>query len=84
MLFLNKIIPIYFLLSLFIGLFFTYTLTPTPDVIIKYPTPEDTETIYKDDVDNCFKFISKEINCPRNNEIKEIPIQQKQQEHFFN
>jgi hypothetical protein len=83
MLFLNKIIPFYFLISLFIGLFFTYTLTPTPDVIIKYPTPEDKDTIYRDDVDNCFKFISEEINCPNNkSEIKEIPIQQKQeQEH---
>tara|TARA_X000000368_G_C22568432_1_gene509597 strand:+ start:220 stop:468 length:249 start_codon:yes stop_codon:yes gene_type:complete len=78
MLFLNKIIPLYFLLALFIGLFFTYTLTPAPDVIIKYPTPEDKNTIYQDDVENCFKFISEEITCPLNkSEIKEIPIQSK-------
>uniref|UniRef100_A0A6C0LXG2 Uncharacterized protein n=1 Tax=viral metagenome TaxID=1070528 RepID=A0A6C0LXG2_9ZZZZ len=80
MLFLNKIIPLYFLISLCIGLFLAYTLTPSPDVIIKYPTPEDRETIYMDDVDNCFKFLSEEISCPKNkSEVKEIPIQQKQE-----
>lgn len=80
MFFLNKIIPLYFLVSLFVGLFFTYTLTPTPDVIIKYPTPEDVDTIYRDDVDNCFRFISNEVTCPNNkSKIKEIPIQQKQE-----
>lgn len=78
MLFLNKIIPFYFLLSLCIGLFLTYTLTPTPDVIIKYPTPDDQNSIYKDDADNCFKFLSKEVDCPKDkNLVKEIPLQQK-------
>jgi hypothetical protein len=33
-----------------------------------------------DDVDNCFKFLSEEISCPKNkSEVKEIPIQQKQE-----
>ena len=78
MFFLNKIIPFYFLLSLCIGLFFIYTLTPTPDVIIKYPTPDDKTTIYEDDVDNCFKFNSEKVKCPADKyKIKEIPIQKK-------
>jgi len=75
----DKIIPIVFFISLFIGLFLTYITSPDPDIIIKYPTPETCHTvIYKDDADNCYKFISNNVKCPKNkNIIKEIPIQKK-------
>ena len=43
-----------------------YCTAPVPEVIIKYPTPENSEnTVFKDDVDNCYKFISSEIDCPK-------------------
>ena len=78
----DKIEPIYFFISLFIGLFLTYMLTPSPDVIIKYPTPENAEyNIYKDDADNCFKYKSEEVKCPNDKKlINEIPVQQKQKQ----
>ena len=31
------IIPFYFFIALFIGLFVAYVSTPAPDIIIKYP-----------------------------------------------
>ena len=76
----DKIEPLYFFISLFIGLFFTYMLTPSPDVIIKYPTPENAKhNIYKDDADNCFKYRTEEVKCPNDKKlINEIPVQQKQ------
>lgn len=73
----DKIEPLYFFISLFIGLFITYTFTPDPEVIIKFPTPENAgKIIYKDNSDNCFKFKSNEVKCPSDNsKIKSIPIQ---------
>ena len=73
----DKIDPIIFFVSLFLGLLLTYSLSPTPDVIIKYPTPESCDhLIFKDDADNCFKFKSRKIKCPKNTKlIKSIPIQ---------
>ena len=75
----NKIAPLIFLLSLCVGLFFCYIFAPTPDIIIKYPTPENTsKEIYKDDADNCFKFISEIVKCPNDiSKISSIPIQNK-------
>ena len=41
--------PLYFLIALSIGLFYTYLTTPMPEIIIKYPTPENAgKIIYKD------------------------------------
>lgn len=57
--------PIYFFISLFIGIFFIYISSPPPNIIIKYPTPENTNNlIYKDDADTCYKYIANEIQCP--------------------
>jgi len=73
----DKIEPFYFFVSLFIGLFITYTFTPEPEVIITYPTPENSgKIIYKDNANNCFKFNSREVHCPTDtSKIKSIPIQ---------
>ena len=61
----DKINLFYFLLSLCFGLFLCYITSPIPDIIIKYPTPENSEKeIYKDNADNCFRFKSIEVKCP--------------------
>jgi hypothetical protein len=50
-----------------------YTTTPVPEIIYKYPTP-DNSVVYQDDVQNCYRYVSKEVPCK--GEITEIPIQQ--------
>mgnify|MGYP001031692027 CR=1 FL=1 len=72
----NRIYPLYFFISLFIGLLLTYSTAPTPDIVITYPTPETADKlIYKDKANNCFKFISEQVNCPSDiSKIKKIPI----------
>jgi|TARA_B100000242_G_scaffold294307_1_gene276229 hypothetical protein len=68
----------WFFLSLAVGLFIVYCSTPTPEVIIKYPTPENADDlIFEDDSDNCYKFKTQEVKCPTKNKINQIPIQRK-------
>jgi hypothetical protein len=66
-----------FLVSLSIGLLFTYLSNPTPTVIYVYPTPDNVDSIeYKDKANNCFQFKSEEVSCPTNKSlIKSIPVQ---------
>ena len=76
MILIDKIDPFFFFISLFIGLLLTYSTTPQPDVIVKFPTPENAgKIIYKDKSDNCFKFISQQVDCPSDlSKIKKIPV----------
>ena len=68
------IIPFYFFIALFIGLFVAYVSTPVPHVIIKYPTPENAgKIIYRDDADVCYKYKATEVSCPKDKgKIKNI------------
>ena len=64
----------WFLISLFIGLFLVYTTTPLPKVIVKYPSI-DKEEIFRDQVDNCYKYRHTEVDCPSDPKlINKIPI----------
>ena len=84
MLIIDNIDPKWFFISLFIGLFLVYCTTPNPDIIVKYPTPENAnDTIFEDDINNCYKFTTEEVNCKLSKEINEIPIQRKA-EYFSN
>lgn len=64
----------FFILSLAVGLFYVYVSTPPPKVIYVYPTPENVnDVLYKDKVNNCYKFNYKEVKCPINPSL--IPVQ---------
>ena len=54
-----------------------YITNPLPNIIIKYPTPENTgKIIYKDNADTCYKYESNEVECPTNEkDIIDNPIQ---------
>jgi len=69
--------PLYFFLSLFVGLFFVYISTPTPEIVFKYPMPENADKlVYQDDADTCYKYIVSEIKCPSDkSKIKEFKLQ---------
>ena len=72
-------LPIFFT-SFIIGLIFTYMMQETRTTIYVYPTPDNTDTLlFKDQVDNCYKFSSSEIKCPlMQSSIHKIPIQDAQ------
>jgi hypothetical protein len=65
MLYLDKIIPIYFIISLAIGILLVYLYQPNPKIIYKYPTPNKAKDItYQDKKDSCFKYKPSKVNCP--------------------
>ncbi len=68
----------YFILAFAIGMLIVYMTTPVPEVVYKYPTPENAGmVIYQDDTENCYKYDSEEVECPdKEKEIHVVPIQQ--------
>jgi len=73
---LRKINPLLFFISFAFGLFMCYITNPKPNIIIKYPTPENSgKIIYKDNANTCYKYESKEVDCSKNTNIIENPIQ---------
>jgi hypothetical protein len=73
----DKIIPFYFFISLFIGFFMVYIFTPPPKIIYKYPTPDNAHKLtFQDEVNNCYKYKTKKIACPLDKKkINTIPTQ---------
>ena len=65
----------HFFLAFFIGMFAVYITVPMPDIIFKYPTPQNSgKIIYKDNADMCYVYDAKEVSCPRSGVI-DTPLQ---------
>jgi hypothetical protein len=69
--------PLYFIVSLAIGIFMVYITAAPPNVIVVYPTPHNyNEYLYKDSANNCFTIKQDEMPCPDNNkDVVVVPIQ---------
>ena len=61
-----------FLISFSIGLLYVYIIGPERKAIIKYPTPFNSNTLYKDKANNCYIYESKKVSCTEN-PTKTIP-----------
>ena len=71
------ILPLPFFISLFFGLLMCYVLTPPPTIVFRHPTPDNLDTIYKDNSHNCYKYELDMVECPKNkSKIKNHPINQ--------
>lgn len=61
-----KIIPFYFVLSLFIGFLILYLIFPEPQIIIKNPSVNDElSELYVDDNKVCYRYKREEVECPK-------------------
>lgn len=61
----SPIIPFYFMISFYIGLFVVYISYNTPDIMIQYPTLENAgKIIYENDDNSCYKYKKIEVMCP--------------------
>jgi hypothetical protein len=69
-----RIDPYWFIVFFCIGMFFVYISTPTPELIIKYPTPDQVDDLlYKDLAGSCYRYKTEEVTCPSN--PKEFKLQ---------
>lgn len=56
----------YFFIAFIAGIFYVYLDSPKPRIIIKYPTPYNTEKLtYKGLGDDCYKFNVNEVECTK-------------------
>ena len=47
----------WFIIAFGIGMFLAFITTPSPQIIYKYPTPENSNiTVYLDNANNCYKY----------------------------
>lgn len=67
-----KFNSIYFIISFCVGLFFVYILTPYPEIIYTFPTPDNQDTIYNNKNGTCYKYKASEVECDKNS--KNTPI----------
>ena len=72
----KKIDIVVFFVSLCIGLFMCYITNPTPEIIIKYPNPDNNDIItYIDEASNCYKYEIEKLDCPVDQtQINDLPI----------
>ena len=56
--------PLYFLVSLAIGLFIVYVFHPKPEVVVKFPSPYNAgNIIYRDAHDSCYEYKAIPTSC---------------------
>ena len=71
----KKINSYAFIIALCLGILYSYLVQPSPVVIVKYPTKEESP-VYKDQAGSCYKYTAEDVPCPLDTkEISEIPIQ---------
>lgn len=74
--FFDKLNPLAFFIAFAIGLLMCYATQPTPEVVVKFPSPFNAGDItYSDKSNNCFKFKAEKVSCPIDKSlIKPQPI----------
>ena len=79
---LNYIDSYYFLISLCIGIFFVYILSYQPQIVMRFPTPDNEDTItFKDKNKVCYKYKSKKVDC--SSMTKDIDLQTDDTESIY-
>lgn len=62
---LDNIIPLYFVLSFAVGIFFCYITNPPPQVVLKFPSPTNAGKVsYKDKEGQCYSYKAQKTECP--------------------
>ncbi len=55
---------LYFLIAFSVGIFACYVMTPSPKLVVKFPSPQNVGgIIYKDNSKNCFTFKADKVSC---------------------
>lgn len=56
---------LWFFIGFAVGMFYVYISQPSPKIIMKHPTPDNSsKVVYHDAQNNCYKYLAEEIKCP--------------------
>lgn len=72
---LNRIKPIWFFAAFGVGLCICYVFTPSPTVVVKFPTPANAgKIVYRSEADesSCYSYKADRVQCTAN--AKEQPL----------
>ena len=74
--FIKRIDPFIFFVSLSIGFFAIYVMAPPPQVVVKFPSPQNAgKIVYKDTADTCYVYKADAVECPMDKAlIKPQPV----------
>lgn len=53
----------YFVISFCVGILIVHIMKPPPHIVLKFPTPLNSDIVYKDKSDNCYKYVATEVKC---------------------
>ena len=73
----DKIDPFVFFVSFGLGLMYCYITNPSPKVVLKFPSPYNTEKVIYHETggDGCYKYKADKVGCPTDKSlIKPQPI----------
>jgi hypothetical protein len=60
-----KLKPLFFFVAFAVGLLMCYIMAPTPEIVVKFPSPYNAgKVIYKDRAEGCFKYNASKVECP--------------------
>jgi hypothetical protein len=65
----GKLNFVYLIIAFCIGIGYIYFVTPPPEIVRKFPSPFNTDSVvYTDSSKNCYKYSHEEVNCNTSSE----------------
>ena len=52
-----------FVISFCVGIFIVYAFSPKRELVNKFPSPDNSDLVYTDKNDSCYKYKPKEVDC---------------------
>jgi len=52
-----------FVISFALGLMLVYGISVPPRIVNKFPTPENSNTVFRDEHHSCYRFVPKQTPC---------------------
>ena len=63
---LTRIRPLYLIVAFFLGMVYVHFSTPTPSVVLKFPSPYNAGAVlYRDNSDTCYRYQAQKVECDK-------------------
>lgn len=55
--------PFTFLVALTVGIIIVFLLAPRKTVVFRFPSPQNTDTVYTTDSGECYRYRANKVDC---------------------